>query len=225
MASRSTSRTPRRGHRRAPAPRRHSPRRSGRDERRLTRPILRGPQPRPLDARDDGGSKLRSCLCHGARALLLGRRRGASCLRLGRARHHARSPWVARREHPVQPKKGIARRRHHCRQTRETLYRRHHALRDATSTGVLHAGHHEAVATHAQARQREGRTREVAAQSLACEIIVGGELTWPSCGRRRTSGPRSSGSRSRSNRSSARSRGCTRSAVRRRLARPLAEGQ
>ncbi len=29
--------------------------------------------------------------------------------------------------------------------------------------------------THAQARQREGRTREVAAPSLACEITVGGD--------------------------------------------------
>ncbi len=122
--------------------------RSGRDEPRLTRPILRArPQPRPPDARDDGGSKLRSRLCHGARALLLGRRRGASCLRLGRARHHARSPWVARREHPVQPKKGVARRRNHRRQTRETLYRRHHALRDAPAPGVLHAVRHEAIAT------------------------------------------------------------------------------
>ena len=91
-------RRPRHEERRHRHRRRHS--RSGRDERRLTRPILRArPQPRPLDARDDGGSKLRSRLCHGARALLLGRRRGASCLRFGRARHHARSPWVTRREH------------------------------------------------------------------------------------------------------------------------------
>ena len=52
--------------------RRRRHRRSGRDERRLGR---------------------------GARVLLfLGRRRGASCLRFGRARHHARSPWVARRQ-------------------------------------------------------------------------------------------------------------------------------
>ncbi len=103
--------------------RRRRHRRSGRDERRLGR---------------------------GARVLLfLGRRRGASCLRFGRARHHARSPWVARRKHPVQPKKGVARRRNHRRQTRETLYRRHHALHDATAPGVLHAVHHQAVATHA----------------------------------------------------------------------------
>ncbi len=64
---------------------------------------------------------------------------------------------------PVQPKKGVARRRNHRRQTRETLYRRHHALLDATAPGVLHAVDDEAVATHAQAREREGRTREVAA--------------------------------------------------------------
>ena len=31
----------------------------------------------------------------------------ASCLRFRRARHHACSPWVARRKHPVQPKKGV----------------------------------------------------------------------------------------------------------------------
>ena len=68
----------------------------------------------------------------------------------------------------MQPKKGVARRRNHCRQTRETLYRRHHALLDAPTPDVLHAVHHQAVATHAQAREREGRTREVAAQSLAC---------------------------------------------------------
>ena len=81
--------------------------RSGRDERRLARPTLRArPQPRLLEARDDGGSELRSCLCPGRGALLLGRRRGASCIRFRRARHHARSPWVARREHPVQPEEG-----------------------------------------------------------------------------------------------------------------------
>ena len=85
--------------------------RSARDERRLARPMLRGrprPQPRPLDARGDGGGGtwLGSRRCHRARALLRGRRRAASCLRFGRARHPARSPWVARRKHLVQPKKG-----------------------------------------------------------------------------------------------------------------------
>ena len=74
---------------------------------------LRGrPQPRPLDARDDGGPWLGSRRGHGARALLfLGRRRAASWLRFGRAQHHARSPWVARRKHPVQP--SLVRRRYH----------------------------------------------------------------------------------------------------------------
>jgi len=43
--------------------------------------------------------------------------------------------------------------------TPETLYRRHLALLDATAPGVLHAVHHEAVATHAQARARRPDAR------------------------------------------------------------------
>ena len=76
----------------------------------------------------------------------------------------------------MQPKEGVARRRNRCRQTRETAHRPHHARLDAPAPGVLHALHHKAIATHAEAREREGGTRRVAAQSLACEIIVGGDM-------------------------------------------------
>ena len=54
--------------------------------------------------------------------------------------------------------------------------RRHHALLDAPAAGVLHAVDDEAVATQAEAGQGEGRACEVAAQSLACDVVVDGDM-------------------------------------------------
>jgi len=76
----------------------------------------------------------------------------------------------------VQAKKRVARRRHHRRETRETFHGRHDALLDASAPGVLHAVDDEAVAAHAEARQRERRSRKVAAQPLAAPIVVGVEM-------------------------------------------------
>jgi len=61
-------------------------------------------------------------------------------MRFGRPWHDARSPGVARRQHPMQPQQRVARRRDHGRQARETLERRHHALLDAAASRLLDAG-------------------------------------------------------------------------------------
>ena len=67
-------------------------------------------------------------------------------------------------------------------ETRETLYRRHHALLDAAASAFFTrytTRPSRRTLRRVSEKAGRGRTLEVAAQSLACEIIVGGDM---SCG-------------------------------------------
>jgi hypothetical protein len=123
------------------------------DERSVARPGLR-PRRRPrwlsLVGRE---SELgRSQSSRHARGFCRGRWVHASRMRYGRTRHDVRSPCMARRQHPVQPKKRVARRRHHGRQACEAHEGRHHTLLDAAAPSLLDAVNDEADATQRQAR-------------------------------------------------------------------------
>ena len=83
---------------------------------------------------------------------------------------------MARPKQTVQAKKRVTRRRHHGREATKALERGHHPLLDSAATGLLHLIDDEAVAPHAEARQRERRTRQVPAEALPSEVVVRGKM-------------------------------------------------